>query len=205
MIVDWDGKIRMDRSRAIAMQGLIALKDRFTSLWLRHRYDRPRHRERSSALAHNHYLRWRFDSICSRHRPGWAPPAASQDRRQQPDDDRVAAKQPPFVEVRSVHSRSSTGLLDGSLALAGRRVPGRHSLRRDGSAWSTTRMAYLGAAGAEITATRGATRASSTQQEAQFGDVSRSVWMRRRPRHQKSLLGKLSPQQVKSKQLAGER
>jgi phosphoglucomutase len=98
------------------------------------------------------------------------------------------------------------GLLDGSLGFGGEESAGASFLRRDGSVWTTDKDGLiLGLLAAEMTARLGHDPgASYVELEREFGapvyeriDVPASA-------QQKAKLAKLSPEQVRSRELAGD-
>ncbi len=209
MSVDWDGKIRMDPSSSYAMQRLIALKDRF-DIAFGCDTDHDRHgivTRSSGLLPTNHYLAVAIDYLFT-HRPGWrADAAVGKTVVSSQMIDRVAAKLGRrLYEVPVGFKWFVGGVLDGSLGFGGEESAGATFVRRDGSAWSTDKDGIIPALlAAEITATLGRDPGLIYRElEAQFGEcISDRVDAQATPA-QKSLLGKLSPQQVTSKQLAGE-
>ena len=77
MTVDWDGRIRMDPSSPYAMQSLIGLKDRFDIAFACDT-DHDRHgivTKNAGLLPPNHYLAVAIDYLFQ-HRPGWRKDAA---------------------------------------------------------------------------------------------------------------------------------
>jgi phosphoglucomutase len=209
MSVDWDGKIRMDPSSSYAMQRLIALKDRFdVAFGCDTDHDRHGIVTRSSGLLPtNHYLAVAIDYLFT-HRPGWrAEAAVGKTVVSSQMIDRVAGKLGRrLYEVPVGFKWFVDGVLDGSLGFGGEESAGATFVRRDGSAWSTDKDGIIPALlAAEITAKAGRDPGLLYRElEAQFGEcVSDRVDAQATPA-QKSLLGKLSPQQVTSKELAGE-
>jgi phosphoglucomutase len=209
MSVDWDGKIRMDPSSSYAMQRLIALKDRF-DIAFGCDTDHDRHgivTRSSGLLPTNHYLAVAIDYLFN-HRPGWrADAAVGKTVVSSQMIDRVAGKLGRrLYEVPVGFKWFVGGLLDGSLGFGGEESAGATFVRRDGSAWSTDKDGIIPALlAAEITARLGRDPGLIYRElETQFGEcVSDRVDAQATPA-QKSLLGKLSPQQVTSKELAGE-
>ena len=209
MSVDWDGKIRMDPSSSYAMQRLIALKDRFdVAFGCDTDHDRHGIVTRSSGLLPtNHYLAVAIDYLFT-HRPGWrADAAVGKTVVSSQMIDRVAGQLGRrLYEVPVGFKWFVDGVLDGSLGFGGEESAGATFVRRDGSAWSTDKDGIIPALlAAEITAKVGRDPGLIYRElEAQFGEcVSDRVDAQATPA-QKSLLGKLSPQQVTSKELAGE-
>jgi phosphoglucomutase len=98
------------------------------------------------------------------------------------------------------------GLIDGSLGFVGEESAGATFLRRDGAVWTTDKDGLIPALlAAEITARVGKDPGEVYRDlTREFGEsFSDRVDARATPA-EKKLLSKLSPQQVKSKQLAGE-
>ena len=98
------------------------------------------------------------------------------------------------------------GLIDGSLGFVGEESAGATFLRTDGSVWTTDKDGLIPALlAAEITARVGKDPGEVYRGlTAEFGEsFSDRVDARATPA-EKKLLAKLSPQQVKSRELAGE-
>jgi phosphoglucomutase len=210
MTLDWDGQIRMDPSSPYAMERLIALKDRFDIAFAcdtdhdRHGIVTPTH----GLLPPNHYLCVAIDHLF-RHRPLWGAQAAIGKTVVSTQlIDRVAARLARQVfEVPVGFKWFATGLLDGSLGFAGEESAGATFLRRDGSAWTTDKDGITAALlSAEITAVTGRDPgALYADLAAQLGSpVARLVEAAATPA-QKKRLAALSPRQVTSTELAGER
>ena len=99
------------------------------------------------------------------------------------------------------------GLLDGSLGFGGEESAGASFLRLDGSVWTTDKDGIVPALlAAEITARMGRDPGEIYRElTREFGEpVYDRVDAPATP-EQKEMLGKLSPQQVRSKDLAGEK
>jgi phosphoglucomutase len=209
MSVDWDGKIRMDPSSPYAMQRLIELKDRF-DIAFGCDTDHDRHgivTRSSGLLPPNHYLSVAIDYLFQ-NRPQWRPDAAvGKTVVSTRMIDRVAAKLGRrLYEVPVGFKWFVDGMLDGSLGFGGEESAGATFLRRDGSAWTTDKDGIVPALlAAEITAQLGRDPGEVYRElTREFGDcVNDRVDAQATP-EQKSLLAKLSPQRVKSQQLAGE-
>jgi phosphoglucomutase len=209
MRVDWDGKIRMDCSSPYAMAGLIALKDQF-DLAFACDTDHDRHGivTRSAGLLNpNHYLAVAI-SYLFRNRPGW-PPGAGVGKTLVSSSmiDRVAADLGrKLVEVPVGFKWFVDGLLDGSLGFGGEESAGGSFLQRDGVAWSTDKDGIImGLLSAEITARTGKDPGEHYRGLTErFGaPVYERIDAPATP-EQKAILLKLSPQQVKAHELAGE-
>jgi phosphoglucomutase len=121
--------------------------------------------------------------------------------------DRVAADLGrPLVEVPVGFKWFVPGLLDGSLAFGGEESAGASFLRRDGTPWSTDKDGILLCVlAAELTATLGKDPGELYRELAgRLGDpVYRRVDARATPK-QKEVLKRLTPEDVRTAQLAGE-
>jgi phosphoglucomutase len=210
MSVDWDGKIRMDPSSSHAMQRLIELKDSYDVAFACDT-DHDRHgivTRSSGLLLPNHYLSVLIDYLF-RHRPEWRGDAAvGKTLVSTALIDRVAKRLGRRLhEVPVGFKWFVDGLFDGSLGFGGEESAGASFLRRDGSVWSTDKDGIAAALmSAEIAARTDRDPGELyTQMTAELGrplsqrvDAPANV-------EQKSRLSKLSPDQVKSTSLAGEK
>jgi phosphoglucomutase len=210
MSVDWDGKIRMDPSSSYAMQRLIELKDSYDVAFACDT-DHDRHgivTRSSGLLLPNHYLSVLIDYLF-RHRPEWRGDAAvGKTLVSTALIDRVAKRLGRRLhEVPVGFKWFVDGLFDGSLGFGGEESAGASFLRRDGSVWSTDKDGIAAALmSAEIAARTDRDPGELyTQMTAELGrplsqrvDAPANV-------EQKSRLSKLSPDQVKSTSLAGEK
>jgi phosphoglucomutase len=209
MSVDWDGKIRMDPSSPYAMAGVVKLRDRF-DLALGNDADADRHgivTRRAGLLNPNHYLSAAI-AYLFQHRPDWRASAGiGKTLVSSSLIDRVAADiGRPLVEVPVGFKWFVPGLLDGSLAFGGEESAGASFLRLDGSVWSTDKDGILLCLlAAELTAKLGQDPGELYHDLTQrLGEpVYRRVDARATPM-QKELLKKLSPEDVRTTQLAGE-
>ena len=209
MSVDWDGRIRMDPSSSYAMRRLIALKDRF-DIAFGCDTDHDRHgivTRSAGLLPANHYLSVAIYYLFQ-HRPQWRLDAAvGKTVVSSQMIDRVAAKLGRrLYEVPVGFKWFVDGLLDGSLGFGGEESAGATFLRRDGTVWTTDKDGIVSALlAAEISARLGRDPGAVYRELAgEFGEcVGDRVDAQASPA-QKSLLGKLSPQQVRSKQLVDE-
>jgi len=210
MTVDWDGRIRMDPSSPYAMQRLIGLKDRFDIAFACDT-DHDRHGvvTRSVGLLQpNHYLSVAIDYLF-RHRPGWRQDAAvGKTLVSSQMIDRVAARLGRrLYEVPVGFKWFVVGLLDGSLGFGGEESAGASFLRRDGSVWVTDKDGIVPALlSAEITARTGRDPGEIYRDLArEFGEsVYDRVEAAATP-EQKKALERLSPEQVRFTDLAGEK
>ena len=209
MTLDWDGRIRMDPSSPYAMQRLTAMKDRF-DIAVACDTDHDRHGivTRSAGLMPaNHYLAVAIDHLY-RSRSQWRPDAGVgktvvSSRMIDLVTERLGRR---LYEVPVGFKWFVDGLLDGSLGFGGEESAGASFLRRDGRVWSTDKDGITPALlAAEITARAGRDPgevygALATAFGAPLFD---RVEARATP-EQKKRLAKLSAQQVRSKDLAGE-
>jgi phosphoglucomutase len=210
MTVDWDGRIRMDPSSPYAMQGLISLKDRFDVAFACDT-DHDRHgivTRNAGLLPPNHYLSAAIFYLFQ-HRPQWSKSAAvGKTLVSSLMIDRVAAKLGRrLYEVPVGFKWFVDGLLDGSLGFGGEESAGASFLRMDGKVWTTDKDGIVATLlAAEITARMGRDPGEIyLELTREFGaPVFERIDAPATPA-QKTLLSKLSPQQVKSGQLAGEK
>jgi len=210
MSLDWDGRIRMDPSSPDAMHKLIALKDRF-GIAFACDTDHDRHGvvTRSAGLMQpNSYLAVMVDYLYT-HRPQWPGDAAvGKTVVSSQMIDRVTARLGrKLYEVPVGFKWFVDGLVDGSLGFGGEESAGATFLRRDGSAWTTDKDGLVPALlSAEIAARTGRDPgeryAELTQALGQpvsdRVDAAATV-------EQKKRLSSLSPQQVSSTELAGDK
>lgn len=209
LTVDWDGRIRMDPSSSWAMQGLIGLKDRFDIAFACDT-DHDRHgivTRGAGLLPPNHYLSVAIFYLFQ-HRPQWRPAAAvGKTLVSSQMIDRVAAKLGRrLYEVPVGFKWFVDGLLDGALGFVGEESAGASFLRRDGSVWTTDKDGIVPALLAgEITARLGRDPGEIYRQLTdEFGAPAYDRIDAPATPEQKKLLAQLSPQQVRSRQLAGE-
>jgi phosphoglucomutase len=209
MSVDWDGKIRMDPSSPYAMQGLIALKDRFDVAFACDT-DHDRHgvvTKSAGLMQPNHYLAVCIHYLFS-HRPQWsAASAVGKTVVSSSMIDRVAADLGrKLYEVPVGFKFFVNGLVDGSLGFGGEESAGASFLRRDGSVWTTDKDGIIAALlSAEITARMGRDPGEVYAQfTARFGQPAYERIDAPANSQQKAALLKLSPENIKSSQLAGE-
>jgi phosphoglucomutase len=210
MTVDWDGQIRMDPSSPYAMQRLIGLKDRFAIAFACDT-DHDRHgivTRSTGLLPPNHYLSVAILYLFQ-HRPRWAAGAAvGKTVVSSQMIDRVAGKVGrKLYEVPVGFKWFVDGLLDGSLGFGGEESAGASFVRLDGSVWTTDKDGIVPALlSAEITARMGRDPGEIYRElTREFGDpVYDRVEASATP-EQKAILEKLSPAQVRSTALAGEK
>ena len=210
MTVDWDGQIRMDPSSAYAMQSLIGLKDRYDVAFACDT-DHDRHgivTRSAGLLPPNHYLAVSIFYLFQ-HRSEWSKAAAvGKTVVSSQMIDRVAAKLGrKLYEVPVGFKWFVDGLLDGSLGFGGEESAGASFSRLDGSVWTTDKDGIIPALlSAEITAKMGRDPGELYSELArEFGEpVYDRVEAPATP-EQKRRLAKLSPQQITSAELAGEK
>ena len=210
MTVDWDGQIRMDPSSSYAMQRLIGLKDQYDVAFACDT-DHDRHGivTRSGGLMEpNHYLSVLIDYLFQ-HRPQWNKRAAiGKTVVSTSMIDRVAKRlDRPLFEVPVGFKWFVDGLFDGSLGFGGEESAGAAFLRRDGAVWTTDKDGIVPALlSAEVTARRGRDPAELYRDLVrQLGEVVADRVEAPATPEQKAALAKLSPQQVQSTELAGEK
>ena len=210
MTVDWDGQIRMDPSSPYAMQRLIDIKDRYEIAWACDT-DHDRHgivTQSAGLLPPNHYLSVAIYYLFQ-HRPRWSKAAAvGKTLVSSQMIDRVAAKLGrKLYEVPVGFKWFVDGLLNGSLGFGGEESAGASFVRLDGSVWTTDKDGMIPALlAAEITARMGRDPGEIySELTREFGEpVYERVEAPATP-EQKAMLEKLSPAQVKIKDLAGEK
>jgi phosphoglucomutase len=209
MPLDWDGKIRMDCSSPYAMANLIALKDRF-DVAFGNDADNDRHGivTRSGLMNPNHYLAVSIAYLFT-HRPGWKSSAGvGKTLVSSSLIDRVAAKMKrKLIEVPVGFKWFVNGLLEGSLGFGGEESAGASFLRKDGTVWSTDKDGIImDLLAAEMMAKTG--RDPSQLYRDLTKELGEPVYERidapATPK-QKAILSKLSPDQVKATDLAGDK
>jgi phosphoglucomutase len=210
MTVDWDGQIRMDPSSPYAMQRLIDLKDRFEIAFACDT-DHDRHgivTRSAGLLPPNHYLAAAIFYLFQ-HRPKWSREAAvGKTVVSSQMIDRVAAKLGRTLYETPVGFKWFVqGLLDGSLGFGGEESAGASFLRRDGSVWTTDKDGIVPALlAAEITARMDRDPGELYQElTREFGEPAYDRVEAPATAEQRAALAKLSPEQVKIKELAGEK
>lgn len=209
MTVDWDGRIRMDPSSSYAMQRLIGLKTRYDVAFACDT-DHDRHgivTASSGLLPPNHYLSVAIDYLF-RQRTQWRPAAGvGKTMVSTAMIDRVAARLGRrLYEVPVGFKWFVGGLLDGSLGFGGEESAGASFSRIDGSVWTTDKDGLAPALlSAEITARTGRDPGERyTVLTQELGQVLADRIEAAATVPQKQRLSKLSPQQLKISELAGE-
>jgi len=210
MTVDWDGQIRMDPSSSYAMQRLIGMKDRF-DLSFACDTDHDRHgivTRSEGLLPPNHYLSVAIFYLLQ-HRTKWSNQAAVGKTvvSSQMIDRVTATLDRKLYEVPVGFRWFVDGLLDGSLCFGGEESAGASFARLDGSVWTTDKDGIVPALlAAEITARMGSDPGEIYQElTREFGEPAYDRVEASATPNQKELLAKLSPQQVKLTEMAGEK
>lgn len=209
MTVDWDGKIRMDPSSPYAMKSLIGLKDRFDVAFACDT-DHDRHgivTKSAGLLPSNHYL-----SVATyylfQNRPHWQKKAGvGKTVVSSQMIDRVTAKLGrKLYEVPVGFKWFVDGLLDGSLDFGCEESAGASFARLDGTVWTTDKDGIiLALLAAEITAKLKKDPGEVYQDlTREFGTPFFDRLEAPVTPAQKDILKNLSPENVRSKELAGE-
>ena len=210
MHCDHDGKIRMDCSSPYAMNGLIKLKDDF-DIAFGNDTDFDRHgivTPTGGLMNPNHYLSVAIWYLVQ-NRPLWDKNLSiGKTLVSSSMIDRVAKSlNKKVIEVPVGFKWFVDGLYDGKLAFGGEESAGASFLRKDGTVWTTDKdgiiMALLAA---EICATTG--KNPSEHYEDLTKKFGKPVYERidiPATTKQKEILKNLSPSDLKSTNLAGEK
>ncbi|WP_238422909.1 phosphoglucomutase (alpha-D-glucose-1,6-bisphosphate-dependent) [Gordonia sp. 'Campus'] len=209
MTLDTDGKIRMDCSSANAMASLISARDAY-DIATGNDADSDRHgivTPDAGLMNPNHYLAVAIDYLFT-HRPQWSESAAVGKTLVSSSliDRVVAGIGRPLLEVPVGFKWFVDGLLNGRVAFGGEESAGASFLTFDGSPWSTDKdgiiMALLAS---EILAVTGKTPSQRYAELAEeYGSTAYARIDAPASREQKAVLSKLSSDQVKATELAGE-
>jgi phosphoglucomutase len=207
--LDHDGKIRMDCSSPYAMARLRELADRFDVAFANDP-DADRHgivTPSAGLLNPNHHLAACIAYLFGGHRD-WGPDVGiGKTLVSSSIIDRVAADLGrPLVEVPVGFKWFVPGLLEGTLGFGGEESAGASFLARDGSAWSTDKDGLIPCLlAAEMKATTGKDPGEIYAELAdRFGHAAYKRTDVPASAEQREVLGKLSPEQVESDELAGE-
>ncbi|MET0415658.1 MAG: phosphoglucomutase (alpha-D-glucose-1,6-bisphosphate-dependent) [Actinoplanes sp.] len=209
MTLDWDGKIRMDCSSPYAMASLIAQKDRF-QLATGNDADADRHgivTPDGGLMNPNHYLAVAINYLYAARTDWPAGAAIGKTLVSSSMIDRVAADLGRRLDEVPVGFKWFVpGLLDGSIGFGGEESAGASFLRRDGSPWTTDKDGILlDLLASEIVAVTGRTPSEHYRDlTAKFGEPAYARIDAPATREEKAVLGKLSPEQISAKELAGE-
>jgi len=207
--VDHDGKIRMDCSSAPAMAGLVELAGRF-DVAFGNDADADRHgivTPKGGLLNPNHYLAVAVEYL-AQHRPGFAAGAGvGKTLVSSSLIDRVAAGvNRPLCEVPVGFKWFVDGLQNGSLFFGGEESAGATFLRKDGTVWTTDKDGIvMDLLAAEIRAVTG--RDPAERYRALTERYGAPCYARKdvpATPAQKAALGKLSPETLGARTLAGD-
>jgi phosphoglucomutase len=209
MTLDHDGKIRMDCSSPHAMASLLALRDRF-AVAFGNDTDADRHgivTPGAGLMNPNHYLAVAIEYLFT-HREGWPARAAiGKTLVSSSLIDRVARALGREVrEVPVGFKWFVPGLVEGSLGFGGEESAGASFLCRDGSSWTTDKDGIiLDLLAGEITAVTGQDPGLHYERlRAKFGTSYYTRVDAPATPAEKTALGKLSPEAVTAKALAGD-
>jgi phosphoglucomutase len=209
MTLDHDGKIRMDCSSPYAMASLVQLKDRF-DVAFGNDPDSDRHGivTRSAGLMNpNHYLAVAIRYLLT-HRPDWPTQAAVGKTLVSSSmiDRVVRGLGRTLAEVPVGFKWFAPGLLDGSFCFGGEESAGASFLRRDGTVWTTDKDGpILCLLAAEITARTGQDPGEHYHElTREYGSPLYTRIDAPATPEQKAALAMLSPEAVKTTELAGE-
>ncbi len=207
--VDADGRIRMDCSSPYPMARLTGLKDRFDVAFANDP-DADRHgivTPSAGLLNPNQYLAACVAYLFGGHRDWPSSTAVGKTVVSSSIIDRVTADVGRgLVEVPVGFKWFVDGLLSGSLGFGGEESAGASFLRRDGSVWTTDKDGLvLCLLAAEMTARSGKDPGELYQAlgERLGPSAYRRMDVPATPQ-EKEALGRLSPEQVRADQLAGE-
>jgi phosphoglucomutase len=209
MTLDWDGKIRMDCSSRYAMGGLLKHKDMYgISFGNDTDFDRHGIVTDEGLMDPNAYLAV-ASSYLMTHRDKWSESAqigktlvssSIIDRAAQSIGRKVC-------EVPVGFKWFVDGLISGSFGFAGEESAGASFLRTDGTTWTTDKDGFiLDLLSVEILAVLGISPSRRYRElTAKFGKPFYQRIDAAATKEQKAKLKKLSPEDVKAKQLAGEK
>ena len=209
MMVDHDGKIRMDCSSPYAMAGLVGLKDRYQAAFANDP-DADRHgivTPVAGLMNPNHYLAVAIRYLLT-HRPQWRREVAvGKTLVSSSMIDRVVKKLGRELrEVPVGFKWFVSGLVDGSFCFGGEESAGASFLQLDGTAWTTDKDGLImDLLAAEITARTGKNPGEHYRElTAEFGTPYYTRIDAPATPEQKAKLQELSPDAVKESDLAGE-
>lgn len=210
MTVDKDGRIRMDCSSPYAMASLIEMKDRY-DIAFGNDPDFDRHGIVTPAgglMNPNHYLSVAIWYLLQ-YRRGWrSDVAVGKTLVSSSMIDRVAKHLGKRLsEVPVGFKWFVDGLIDGSLCFGGEESAGASFLRKDGTVWTTDKDGFIMALlAAEITAKTGRDPGEHYHDLTEmFGNPVYERTDVSATREQKKTLEKLSPEQITTTSLAGEK
>lgn len=209
MHCDKDGKIRMDCSSAYAMAGLITMKDKY-DIAFGNDTDFDRHgivTKSVGLMDPNHYLSVAINYL-AQNRPQWSKDLGiGKTLVSSSMIDRVAnSLNKKVIEVPVGFKWFVDGLMEGKIFFGGEESAGASFLRKDGTVWSTDKDGIiLTLLSAEILATTGRDPGEHYKELTQkFGAPIYARIDAPADAAQRTILKKLSPQDVKETMLAGE-
>ena len=209
MTVDWDGRIRMDPSSPHAMARLVELRDRF-DVAFGNDADADRHgivTPAAGLLNPNHVLSAAVGYLFGGARE-WGPDVAvGKTLVSSAMIDRVTADLGRrLLEVPVGFKWFVPGLVDGSVGFGGEESAGASFLRRDGTVWTTDKDGIIACLlAAELTARTGRDPGQAYRELTErFGTPAyRRIDARATP-VEKAVLGRLAPDAVTARTLAGD-
>jgi len=216
MTLDWDGKVRMDCSSPNVMASVVAKMQPGDGgpapydVATGNDADADRHgivTPDAGLMNPNHYLAVSIDYLFS-HRPDWPQSTAiGKTLVSSSLIDRVAeGLGRTLVEVPVGFKWFVPGLLDGSIGFGGEESAGASFLRRNGRVWTTDKDGILLALlASEIIAVTGKSPSELHRELVEkYGASSYARVDAAANREEKAKLSALSPEQVKSTELAGQ-
>lgn len=210
MTADWDGKIRMDPSSAYTMQNMVDRRNLFDVAFACDA-DHDRHgivAPSCGLLPPNHYLAVAIEYLFE-NRPQWKHQTAiGKTVVSSAMIDKVAQKLGRHLyEVPVGFKWFAPGLFDGSLGFGGEESAGASFLRLDGSVWTTDKDGIIPSLlAAEIKARTGRDPGERyAALAAEFGHAAEARVEAPANAVQKKALSKLSPEQITSVELAGDK
>jgi phosphoglucomutase len=209
MTLDHDGKIRMDCSSPYAMAGLLQLKDKYP-VALGNDPDADRHgivTPSAGLMNPNHFLAVCIDYLLT-NRPLWSRQAGVGKTLVSSSmiDRVVESLKRHLVEVPVGFKWFAPGLFAGRICFGGEESAGGSFLRTNGTVWTTDKDGIiLGLLAAEITARTGKDPGVHYQGlTAAFGNPHYTRIDAPATLEEKAVLQDLSPEAVKTTQLAGD-
>jgi phosphoglucomutase len=209
MTLDWDGKIRMDCSSPYAMASLVHRRGEFR-IGTGNDADSDRHGivTVDGLMNPNHFLAVAIGYLYA-HRPGWSPDAGvGKTAVSSSMIDRVTADLGrKLVETPVGFKWFVPGLLDGSIGFGGEESAGASFLRTDGGVWTTDKDGIiLALLASEITAVTGRVPSDRYRELTdRFGEPAYARIDVACSPEDKAKLGKLSAEDVRATELAGEK
>ncbi|MBN2815415.1 MAG: alpha-D-glucose phosphate-specific phosphoglucomutase [Campylobacterales bacterium] len=209
MSCDHDGKVRMDCSSPYAMASLVSLKDKYDLAFANDPdFDRHGIVTPSGLMNPNHYLSVAIWYLFQ-NRPQWSQELAiGKTLVSSSMIDRVADSiGKTLLEVPVGFKWFVDGLCDGTVGFGGEESAGASFLRKDGSVWSSDKDGIiLNLLSFEITAKTGKTPSEIyAELETEFGTSYYERMDAPATVEQKAKLKKLSPDDITSQTLAGEK